>query len=239
MFDEIDFTQFGVENPDELKAALGEAASNLTAGLDAKNRELLGKLNREKQERQAYEQQFEGLDIERLKEIASKAEQDEESALLAKGDIDTVLNKRVEAMRSEYERQLTEAKSIAKRYQEHVLSDSIRQAATQSGALPEATEDFILRAKGVFQLDANGEPVAMDRDGNIIYGKDGKTPLTPADWAESIKESAPHLFPRASGAGVQGGNFKQSRKWGEMTEAERAQLSRDDPHQFQQLLKTR
>jgi hypothetical protein len=30
-------------------------------------------------------------------------------------------------------------------------------------------------------------------------GKDGKTPLTPLEWAESLRESAPHLWPRATG----------------------------------------
>ncbi len=37
-------------------------------------------------------------------------------------------------------------------------------------------------------------------------GKDGRTPLTPVEWIDSLKESAPHLFPSASGTGA--GNSK-------------------------------
>jgi len=50
--------------------------------------------------------------------------------------------------------------------------------------------------------------VAVDANGDILFGKDGKTPLSPEEWADSLKETAPHLFPRAEGTGA--GGHKQS-----------------------------
>lgn len=77
-----------------------------------------------------------------------------------------------------------------------MLGDEIRSAAGKAGALTSAQEDLILRAKGIFQINDEGQAVAVDEDGNPIMGKDGRTPLSPIEWIESLKESAPHLFPQ-------------------------------------------
>jgi len=117
-----------------------------------------------------------------------------------------------------------------------VLADSIRAAAIKAGALPEAAEDIILRARGTFKLSEDGEPIATDRDGQVIYGKDGRTPLSPHEWAESLRETATHLWPRAQGAGPtgdQGG--KATQKFSDMTETERTALYRSDPEKYRQL----
>ncbi|MBL1494686.1 hypothetical protein ELD59_30265, partial [Klebsiella pneumoniae] len=90
------------------------------------------------------------------------------------------------------------------KFRDRVLGDAIRSAALKAGALPEASDDLILRAKGTFQLNDEGEAVAVDANGDVLFGKDGKTPLTPVEWAESLKETAPHLFPRAEGSGAGG-----------------------------------
>ncbi|PGP57105.1 hypothetical protein CN998_32605, partial [Bacillus cereus] len=91
------------------------------------------------------------------------------------------------------------AETFASKFRDKVLGDSIRSAAIKAGALPEAADDLILRAKGQFTLNEEGEAIAVDKEGQAILGKDGKTPLTPLEWAESLRESAPHLWPRASG----------------------------------------
>jgi hypothetical protein len=125
-------------------------------------------------------------------------------------------------------------------YSDKVLADSIRAAAIKAGALPEAAEDIILRARGTFKLSDDGEAIATDRDGEVIYGKDGKTPLSPLEWAESLRETATHLWPRAQGAGQTGDNGgKATKKWGEYTESERAALARDNPDAFKKLLATK
>ena len=62
-----------------------------------------------------------------------------------------------------------------------------------------------------------------------VFGKDGKTPLTPVEWAESLKETAPHLFPRAEGSGAGGhkpGGGGGSLKRSEMSSSDKADYIR-------------
>lgn len=210
----------GYEDPTGLKTALQKERD---AAKDAKRRLA---------EAEGFKAQFDGLDIESVKALLSKASTDEETRLLAEGKLDEVLNKRTERLRGDYDKQLQaekaraeKAEAFANQFKHKVLADSIRSAALKAGALQEASEDIILRARGTFQLNENGEAMAVDKDGEIICGKDGKSPLTPLEWAESLRESAPHLWPKAVGAGPTGdrGAKGASKKASEMNATEKAQ----------------
>ena len=95
-----------------------------------------------------------------------------------------------------------------------MVGNALGDAAFKTGALPEALEDIVLRAGPVWRLNDDGEPVAMNGD-EIVLGKDGKTPLTPIEWAETLRETAPHLWPRAQGSNARGsGNGEAPTKKG-------------------------
>lgn len=234
-----------------LKAALGGEVQKFldgeVSGLKSKNTELIGSNKAIKAELDKLKGQFDGLDIEAVKGLLVKAGQDEETKLIAEGKLDEVISRRTERLRSDLDKQVKaaneraeKAEAFAAKYSDKVLADSIRAAAIKAGALPEAAEDIILRARGTFKLSEDGEPIATDRDGEVIYGKDGKTPLSPLEWAESLRETASHLWPRAQGAGQTGDNGgKATKKWGEYTEAERAAIARDNPDAYKKLQATR
>ena len=181
-----------------------------------------------------------------MKGLLAKVGQDEETKLIAEGKLDEVITRRTERLRTDLDKQVKaaneradKAEAFAAKYSDKVLADSIRAAAIKAGALPEAAEDIILRARGTFKLSEDGEPVATDRAGEVVYGKDGKTPLSPLEWAESLRETATHLWPRAQGAGQTGDNGgKATKKWGEYTETERAAIARDNPEAFKKLQAT-
>ena len=59
-------------------------------------------------------------------------------------------------------------------------------------------------AQNQFKLDANGDPVAVNAQGEVINGKDGKTPLSITDWLTSLRESKPLLWGNPQGSGAQG-----------------------------------
>jgi len=219
MFEDLDLAALGLEIPEDKAAALKEALTakgqevidREVSGLKTKNNQLMGTVKATKSELDQIKSQFDGLDIDSVKTLLSKAATDEESKLLAEGKIDVVLDKRTERMRSEYDKTLAaekdradKAEAFANRFRDKVLADSIRTAAQKAGALPEAAEDIILRAKGTFTLNENGEAVAVDGEGQVVFGKDAKTPLSPLEWAEALRESAPHLWPKATGAGETG-----------------------------------
>lgn len=238
--------QIDLEDP-AVKEAIAAAVEAATTGLKNKNSELLGSLKNTKTELEGFKTQFEGLDIEAVKGLLTKVGQDEETKLIAEGKLDEVITRRTERLRGDYDKQLAvekaradKAEAFAAKYSDKVLADSIRAAAIRAGALPEAAEDIILRARGTFKLSEEGEAIATDRDGEVIYGKDGKTPLSPLEWAESLRETATHLWPRAQGAGPTGDNGgKATKKWGDYTEVERAALARDNPEAFKKLLATK
>ncbi len=192
---------------DDIQAQIRAAVEKEVAGLKAKNGELI-------QSNKALKEsltQFDGIDPQAVKSILAKFANDEEAALIAKGDIDTVLTKRTERMKSEYDKQVQAAKKEAERLAaanaklaDRALSEAIMKAASKAGALPEAMEDIVYRAKAAgFRVNADGEVVAMNGD-DIVLGKDGKTPLTAIEWAESLRDNASHLWPKAQGTGAVG-----------------------------------
>jgi len=241
-----DENQIDLEDP-AVKTAIAAAVDAATLGLKNKNTELLGSLRTTKTELDGFKSQFEGLDIASVKGLLNKVGQDEETKLIAEGKLDEVITRRTERLRTDYDTKLAaekaradKAEQFAAKYSDKVLADSIRAAAIKAGALPEAAEDIILRARGTFKLSEDGEAIATDRDGEVVYGKDGKTPLSPLEWAESLRETATHLWPRAQGAGQTGDNGgKATKKWGEYTETERAAIARDNPELFKKIQATK
>ena len=225
--------EIDLENP-AIKAAIATAVEASVSGLKTKNTELLGKLKDTSGKLSQFETQFEGIDIDAVKGLLAKAGQDEETKLLTEGKIDEVFGKRTERLRGEFEKQLAgekaradKSESFANQVRDKVLGDSIRAAAIKAGALPEATDDLILRARGQFTLNEEGDAVAVDKEGQAILGKDGKSPLSPLEWAESLRESAPHLWPRAQGTNAPGGGGGQAAfKRSEMTSEQKRDYQR-------------
>jgi hypothetical protein len=71
-----------------------------------------------------------------------------------------------------------------------VVDDRIRDAAAKAGLIASATEDALHRGRQVFALDREGRAVARDGEGAAILGADGKSPLSPAEWLEGMRETA-------------------------------------------------
>lgn len=217
MYDELPFRPVSFDGgdppkiPDELMPLvtkmIEERLATETTGLKSKNTELLGDIRKLKDQVKA----FEGLDPVAVKALLEKFSNDEEAALIAKGKIDEVLAKRTERLNADWDKKLKAAEAAAQKLQEanqklvkRATSEAIIKAATKAGALPKAMDDVILRAQGAgWTINEEGEVIARDGE-NIIFGKDGKTPLSPDEWAESLRETAPHLWPPAQGSGAQG-----------------------------------
>lgn len=191
----------------EVQAQIEAAVAAATTGLANKNRELLGSLKAAKENLS----QFDGIDPTAVRNILSKFASDEEAALIAKGDIDTVLTKRTERMQGDFAKQLkgredtiAQLNAKAAKLAAGKVSGALTAAASKAGALPEAMEDIVLRGQGQgWAVNDDGDVVAL-RDGEVVLGKDGKTPLSPMEWADSLREAAPHLWPKAQGSGAPG-----------------------------------
>lgn len=164
------------------------------------------------------EEKFSGIDPAKVKEMLAKLDQDGEQALIAAGKIDEVIQKRSEKLRADLQRQIDEANGKAKsaeervsKYSQRVLDDRIRDAVMGKVHVHAIKSGDVLRAaRELFALDDNGNAVQFGEDGQIVLGKDGKTPFSPAEWIESMTEVAPHWFPSDSSGGGAGGSRNAS-----------------------------
>lgn len=191
----------------EIEQIINDRVNSAVSGLKGKNNELIGKLKVANDSLR----RFDGIDPDAVKNIMKRFADDEEAKLIAEGKIDDVLTKRTERLRADVDKQIKaandradKAEAFAGKFRDRVLGDAVRGAALKVGALPGAADDIILRARGTFTLNDDGEAVAVDGEGNPVLGKDGKTPLTPVEWIESLKETAPHLFQAGEGTGAGG-----------------------------------
>ncbi len=192
----------GGGSPD-VQSQIDAAVSAAVAGLKTKNAELLGSLRDTKDTLK----RFDGIDPDAVRNIISKFANDEEAALIAKGEIDKVLNNRTERMKAGFERETQAerakreaAEARAAKFSKRVLENGIRAEAAAAGLHQYAIEDALYRAGTTFTLDDEGNPAAVEG----AFGKDGK-PLTLKEWFADMKDKAPHWFPAmASGSGASG-----------------------------------
>jgi hypothetical protein len=194
-------------------AALSKAIEAEVTGLKTKNGELIAS------QKQLKEQlaKFEGIDPEAVRAIMKRFADDEEAGLLKAGKLDEVIEKRTGKMRESFEKQLKDATSAleaankrAQAFQGRVLDDAVRAAATKAGLHQHAIDDALFRARSMFSLDEHGQAVQVGEDGKPVLGKDGKSPFTPLEWLEGMKDKAPHWFPASASGGGAGGSGKTS-----------------------------
>ena len=153
-------------------------------------------------------EKFEGVDVEKYHILTELERKQKEKQLIDAGDVDKVVEERVKALRTESEGRIAELsksnESLNMRLSSVLIDSTVKSSAVAAGALPTGVDDVVLRAKAVFQMK-DGAVVPVDSKGNIIYGKDGSTPLGIDEWVANLKKVAPHLFEFMKGSGAGGG----------------------------------
>lgn len=148
---------------------------------------------------------FKNVDPAKLQEMLENERKIAEKKLIDAGDIEGLVAQRVATMKREYENKIKELETsyaqANRQLEVLVIDNAVREQAIKLGVAPTAVDDVLLRAKTVFSVE-DGKPVAKDRDGNVIYGKDGQNSLGIGDWISSLKDVAPHLFGPSQGSGA-------------------------------------
>ena len=196
-----------------------------------------------------YATKFNGIDPEQARKLLNDQHLSEEQRLLADGKIDELVSKRTERMQSDYEARIQaaeqkaeQANQFASGFREKALTSHISEGALSAGIVQSALRDVELRARADgFQLDANGKPVALDANGETIYGKDGRTPLSIAEWSAGLRDTAPHLFGQSVGGGALGSSDSAAKRkpFAQMNDAERLQLKQTNPAAFEAAINKR
>lgn len=187
-----------------------ELAAKETDGLKNKNSDLLAKLTKANESAK----QFEGLDLEKIKNMQSLFEKDEEMKLIAEGKFNEVIQKRTDAIHAEYNDKIA---GLTKKYEasseneikyrnqinESKMTGELTKAAIKSGVLKEAIDDIVRRGLDVFKLNEAGELESRDKNGELRLTEEGLI-LNPERFVDTLKSSNPYYWAESESAGTRG-----------------------------------
>lgn len=149
----------------------------------------------------ALKEKYKGIDPQAIAKLEEDKRKAEEARALKDGQIDQIVASRVKP----FQDQLQEHKAAQERLLQELsvvkINNAAISAATKRGMRATAIPDLTSRARAVFRLDNNGNPVPYI-DGAVRYGKDGTSPMTVDEWAEGLVQAAPHLFESSAGSGA-------------------------------------
>jgi hypothetical protein len=148
------------------------------------------------------------IDPTKYAELIALDTQVKEGELIKAGKLEEVVNLRVGEMKRTYETEKvtlsTQLSTANSQLALLLIDNTVKNAAIKNGVVDTALDDLVLRARSTYTLD-KGQPVPKNEKGEVIYGKDGTTPMSIDDWMTGLKKTAPHLFRGSSGSGANGG----------------------------------
>ena len=204
-------------NSPEIQALLQAEIDKTVAGLKKKNSELIEKEKKFKEQLS----QFDGVDIEKVKNLQKQMQENEEMRLLAEGKTEEVVARRVEAMKRDYDAQIAAREAKMSEYEvtlkkkeeklaELVIDGQLREAYVALDFDPDALDFVLMQGRQVFMMDENGRAVPRDEHGNLIFGKDGKTPISAREYLEGLADKKKFLRKPSKGAGASPNNRSSS-----------------------------
>lgn len=204
-------------NDPKIQALLQAEIEKTVSGLKKKNQELIEK---EKKHREQLSQ-FEGVDVEKFKTLQKQIETNEEMRLLSEGKTEEVVARRVEAMKRDYDAQIAAREAKMSEYEvtlkkkdeklaELVIDGQLREAYVALDFEPSALDFVLMQGRQVFIMDESGKAVPRDDHGNLIFGKDGKTPISAREYLEGLADKKSFLRKPSKGAGATPNNRSSS-----------------------------
>jgi hypothetical protein len=161
-----------------------------------------------KQQIEAYQARFAGIDPVEVRKLADEKRRLEEAQQLKAGEFEQVLEARLKSLKADADKQLAaltaERDALHARLATIQIDQAVVTEATKRGLRPTALPDITARARHTFRL-VNGVPQAFESDGQTPRaGRDGVSPLSLAEWLDTQVSDAPHLFASSAGGGATG-----------------------------------
>jgi hypothetical protein len=157
----------------------------------------------------------EGLDA--LTAMRKRLETDELGKMLATGKHEEWFEAKVGPLKASYEQAITErdgkvaeaenkAKAAVARMQDTILQVDVANAAVAAKVQtePGVLRDITRAAREVFKWSDEHEALVREKDGVVVFGKDGKTPQTIAEWLPTQQEDSRHWWGPSAGGGLKG-----------------------------------
>lgn len=161
---------------------------------------------------------FKDIDPTKYQEYKTKAE-----AFKGDGDIDKIVQQRLQAATEQHRTVVDDLNSklstATASFHGTLIGNEVRTAAMKAGARSDALEDIVRRATGIFSV-VNDKPV-IQKDGAIVYGTDGVSPMSALEWAKNLAKDAPYFFAENQGGGGGQGSYKTDVPREQMTAAQK------------------
>lgn len=163
---------------------------------------------------EAMKNQFAGVDLEEWKLIQTERKDIEEKKLIESGEVDQLIQSRVndvlaaqqkelESQKSAYEKQILGLQDDVLGYNGQLnvmlVDNELAKIAGSQGVRASAIEDLLSRGRGIFRVE-DGKATAFNVEGRPMYDTDAVTPLSINKWIEGLTQTAPHLFEMSTGA---------------------------------------
>lgn len=164
---------------------------------------------------------FDGIDAEEVISLLEKEQENKNKKLLDEGKVEELFVNRTEKLVKDHENQVEklketlesktqEANALNEKLSVEIINNAIVTAINEHAQPAEhALSDIISRARDVWLLNEKGEPEARNSNGELIYSKDGRSPLEMDEWAMELTKQAPHLFDKSFGGGSTNKTSKQ------------------------------
>lgn len=184
----------GYEDPTGLKSALEqERKAKRDAEAKAKEKDKLLK----------------GIDPDEAREALKMKQELEEKKLVEEGEVDKLVEKRLERFRQDSETQKKEIQQERDALKDELhklkIKTAIQETANDGRSVRSGAMDMVVNAfEKMFSIDEKGQVVAKDDNGNVIYGKDGTNPLSIKEHMESFAKDHEYLFVPSNGGGGPG-----------------------------------
>lgn len=190
------------------------AVNDSLAKIESKKTELLNENKTLKESMKNWE----GLDAAQVRNLIEKVNGDEELKLITEGKYEDVIKKRTEKVEAGFKAQLNTAQTELEKYKGEyekanstikklLVDTAITTEFVKLKGVESAVPDVVFRAQSVWHIE-NGEPIPRDKNGEIMQGKNGV--MTMPEWIETLRQTAPHLFPESASAGPTGNNGQNS-----------------------------
>lgn len=155
------------------------------------------------------------IDPVAAQEALKQIQQMEDKKMLDAGQVDELFAKRTDRMQKDFENQNTilinegnEKDTQIEKYKSMLhkerIHNTVANAVNSAGTLRQgALIDAMNRAMQTWTVTDSGELIAM-KNGEKLFSKDGKTPISVDEWAQDLKMDSPYLYEGNTGGGANG-----------------------------------
>ncbi len=153
---------------------------------------------------------FKGIDIDEYSKMQKEAQELKDKKMISTGKVDELIKDKVNKIRTEQVAEMQKMKdtnaTLSTQLNEQVVGSAVKTAAIKAGVIGTAIDDVLTRANSMWTVK-DGKPVAVNKDGAVIWVEGTTEPLTLDKWVESLNETAPHLFGDNKGTGAKNLKF--------------------------------